>query len=94
MTVKEIIEKGEGTVVDVRTTAEYMGGHVVGSVNIPVDQIMTRMEELKSIASPLVLVCASGGRSGMAQNYLAKQGFDCYNGGSWLEVNFLMAQKN
>lgn len=93
MSVKEIIESGQGTVVDVRTPAEFMGGNVVDSINIPVDQIMARMDELKALQQPLVLVCASGGRSGMAHNYLSKQGFDCYNGGSWLDVNFLMAQK-
>ncbi len=93
MSVEEIINSGQGTIVDVRTPMEFMGGAVADSKNIPLDQVMSRMEELKSLAQPLVLVCASGNRSGMAQQYLSKQGFECYNGGSWLNVNYLVAQK-
>lgn len=93
MSVEEIINSGQGTIVDVRTPMEFMGGAVADSKNIPLDQVMSRMEELKSLAQPLVLVCASGNRSGMAQQYLSKQGFECHNGGSWLNVNYLVAQK-
>ncbi len=93
MSLQEIINSEQGTVVDVRTPMEFMGGNVADSKNIPLDQIMSRMEELRTLAQPLILVCASGNRSGMAQQYLSKQGFECYNGGSWLDVNYLVSQK-
>ncbi len=93
MSVQKIINEGKGTVVDVRTPMEFMGGNVADSKNIPLDQVMSRIEELKTMAQPLILVCASGNRSGMAQQYLAKQGIECYNGGSWLDVNYLVSQK-
>jgi phage shock protein E len=85
--MENIIREKKGTVVDVRTPGEFMGGHVAGSINIPLQELMQRMDEIKALKQPLILCCASGGRSGQAQGYLAGQGIDCYNGGSWLNVN-------
>lgn len=89
MTVEQIIKDKKGTIVDVRTPDEFRGGHVADSLNIPLQEIAARIEELKSLSMPLVLCCASGNRSGQAQRYLAQLGIDCYNGGSWLDVNYL-----
>ncbi len=82
----------KGTVVDVRTTGEFMGGNVAGSINIPLQELMARVDEIKSIKSPVVLCCASGNRSGMAEQLLQSAGVDCVNGGSWLEVNYFKSQ--
>jgi len=60
------MNNGKITIVDVRTPGEFMGGHVVGSVNIPLNEIMERLEEIKSMKQPIILCCASGGRSGQA----------------------------
>jgi phage shock protein E len=92
MNIEKILKEKNCTVVDVRTPGEYMGGHVAGSVNIPLQELTHRMDELKNMNQPLVLCCASGGRSGQAQAYLSRQGFECYNGGSWLDVNFYQHQ--
>lgn len=93
MDIKEIIRNNSGTVVDVRTPAEYRGGSVYGAVNIPLNEIPLRMDELKEMESPLILCCASGNRSGQAANYLNNQGVDSLNGGSWIEVNYLTSEK-
>lgn len=90
MTIQEMIKLG--TVVDVRTPDEFAGGYMKGSVNIPLQELFHRMEELKAMKQPLVLCCASGGRSGMAVQMLSAQGFDCVNGGGWLEVNYYANQ--
>jgi rhodanese-related sulfurtransferase len=50
------------------------------------------MDEIKDLKTPLVLCCASGGRSGMAHGFLAQQGIECVNGGSWLDVNYYHSQ--
>ena len=91
MNIEQIIANGEGTIVDVRSPEEFMGGNVVGSINIPLQEVPSRMEELKAMKFPLVLCCASGNRSGQAQRYLAAQGLDCVNGGSWLDVNYYIS---
>jgi rhodanese-related sulfurtransferase len=76
------------TIIDVRTPSEFMGGHVAGSINIPLQEIQTRVEEITKMAQPIVLCCASGNRSGQATVYLKSLGIDCENGGSWMDVNY------
>ncbi|MEZ7516635.1 rhodanese-like domain-containing protein [Flavobacterium frigidarium] len=88
MTVEEIIKKDLGTIIDVRSYGEFMGGHVVDSINIALNEIPERLEEIKNLTMPLILCCASGNRSNQAQQLLSQQGIECYNGGSWLDVNY------
>lgn len=78
------------TVIDVRSPAEFMGGHVEGSINIPLQEVPSRLEEIKALSQPIVLCCASGNRSGQATSFLKSHGVDCSNGGSWMEVNMEM----
>jgi len=63
------LEQG-AQIVDVRETWEFGAGHVPGAVNIPLDELISRLDELRQ---PLVLVCASGNRSGMAAQYLTQR---------------------
>ncbi|NJY64326.1 rhodanese-like domain-containing protein [Salinimicrobium sp. CDJ15-81-2] len=70
-----------------------MGGSVSGAINIPLNEIPERINDLKEMKAPLILCCASGMRSGQATDYLSLQGVDCLNGGSWLEVNYLTSQE-
>ncbi|SKB65259.1 Rhodanese-like domain-containing protein [Salegentibacter holothuriorum] len=92
MSKEETIKNKEGTIVDVRTHIEFMGGSVSGAVNIPLNEIPHRIDELKQMHAPLILCCASGNRSGQAANYLSQQSINCLNGGSWLEVNYLTSE--
>ena len=89
MTIKEIIQTEKGTIIDVRTPGEFMGGNVAGSINIPLQEVQNRLEEFKALEQPFVLCCASGGRSGQATQFLSAQGMECYNGGGWTDVNYL-----
>jgi rhodanese-related sulfurtransferase len=92
MNIEKIIKEKQGTIVDVRTPGEYLGGNVEGSINIPLQEIPKRMNEIKTLKQPLVLCCASGGRSGQAHSFLSQRGIDCCNGGSWLDVNYFHSQ--
>jgi len=87
MNIEKIIKEKQGTIVDVRTPSEFMGGNVSGSINLPLQEIQQRLDEIKTLKAPLVLCCASGARSGMATQFLSNLGIECYNGGSWLNVN-------
>ncbi len=93
MELKEMIRNNSGTVVDVRTPSEFRGGSVYGAVNIPLNEIPLRLDEINEMKSPLILCCASGNRSSQATSYLSRQGIECYNGGSWIEVNYLTSEK-
>ncbi|MFN5006409.1 MAG: rhodanese-like domain-containing protein [Ignavibacteria bacterium] len=90
--IEEFLKSGSCTIVDVRTPTEFMGGNVVNSINIPLQELELRFEELSSLHQPLILCCASGGRSGMAMQYLRSKGIDCHNAGGWMEVNYLISQ--
>jgi len=92
--MEKIIAANLGTIVDVRTYEEFMGGNVAGSINIPLNEIPERIEELKALKTPLILCCASGGRSGQAHHFLSQYGIECYNGGSWLNVNYYKSLSN
>ena len=81
-----LLRSGKATIVDVRSPGEFMGGHVVGSINIPLQQIPNRLEEFKKMKN-IVLCCASGGRSEQATMFLQQNGIECQNAGSWLDVN-------
>jgi phage shock protein E len=74
------------TIVDVRTPAEFAGGHVEGSINIPLQEIPVRVQEIKNLSQPIILCCASGNRSGQATAFLKGHKIDCSNGGSWHDV--------
>ena len=67
------------TLVDVRAPGEYEGYHVENSINIPVQDLRTRYQELdKNINA--VLVCSTGIRSSMGASILKMKGFtDVYS---------------
>ena len=92
MKVEELIKENKATIVDVRTPGEFRGGNVAGSINIPLQELSTRMNEIKKLKTPLVLCCASGGRSEMATQMLSQDNIECYNGGSWMDVNYYQSQ--
>ena len=83
----------KATIIDVRTPEEFMGGHVAGSINIPLNEIPFKTEEIRQLARPVILCCASGNRSGQAAAYLNNQAIECSNGGSWMEVNQKIADQ-
>lgn len=74
------------TIVDVRTVAEFNGGNVAGSINIPLQEVVEREGEIMALKQPVMFCCLSGGRSGQATDYFKSKGLDCENGGGWLEV--------
>jgi rhodanese-related sulfurtransferase len=90
--VEKFIQNGEGTIIDVRTRSEFQSSNAAGSVNIPINELIQRLDQIKSYKTPLILCCASGGRSSMATHLLKQQGVACHDAGSWLTVNYLQRQ--
>ena len=73
-----------GLVVDVRSVAEYSGGHAPDSLNLPLHLFPALATERIPRDRPLLLCCASGARSAMAAEYLKPQGYEVHNLGPWL----------
>lgn len=61
-------------VLDVRTPEEFAAGHVPGAVNIPYDQVASRLGEVPR-DKDVVLYCKSGRRAGLASEVLANHGY-------------------
>jgi rhodanese-related sulfurtransferase len=64
------------TLLDVRTDDEWAGGRIAGSVHIPMDQLMQRLDE---VDDRVVCVCAVGARSARVAQFLNARGHEAVN---------------
>ncbi len=81
----ELVAQG-AVIVDVRSKAEFDGGHLNNSVNIPLDVLKSSLDQLDQ-SKPIITCCASGIRSATAKNILKSRGFrEVRNGGGWASL--------
>ena len=74
-TAIELMEENPDIVIlDVRTASEYSEAHIEGAVNIPVDELETRLDEL-SQDDEILVYCRTGNRSSTAVDILEDAGF-------------------
>lgn len=59
--------------IDVRSATEYATGHIPGAINIPLEQVESRIGDLAK-NRPVVLTCQSGQRAKIAAGLLASAG--------------------
>ena len=89
----QLMNREKAVVVDVCETAEFAAGHIVGAKNIPLGDLEAKLPgAVKNKALPLILVCASGMRSGRAVAMAKKLGYEqaqSLSGGlkAWKEAN-------
>lgn len=76
--VKNLPHDGSVTLLDTRTPGEYQRGHVDGFVNIPVDNLRERLDEIPK-EKPVYVMCQSGLRSYIATRILEGNGYTSYN---------------
>ena len=83
------------TLIDVRTPEEYASGHIEGAVNIPVDSLQQRLDEV-SRDLPVIVYCRTGNRSAPAAQILVNAGYiQVYDLGgiqSWITAGFPIIQ--
>jgi rhodanese-related sulfurtransferase len=74
-------------IIDVRTPQEFRGGAYPGAVNIPLDELASRVHELGSRSRDIILYCASGARSSYGQRILSQLGYmKVRNGGGIMQM--------
>ena len=74
-------------IIDVRTVQEFKGGAFAGAINIPLDELPSRIGELGSLSREIIVYCASGARSSYAQRLLGQSGFtNVKNGGGIMQM--------
>ena len=79
---KNLVENG-ALIIDVRSKDEFHSGHILNSINIPLDRIEAEVQALKRKNKTIIPCCRSGARSATAQSILTKAGLESYNGGPW-----------
>jgi rhodanese-related sulfurtransferase len=93
------INREDAVVVDVRESDEWLKGHIPGARHIALAQLEKRIHEIEKFKErPLIVCCASGGRSSKACSVLQKAGFTKVfnlNGGmgAWAEANLPVTVK-
>lgn len=70
----EMIGSNKVTVIDVRTSAEFLAGHIPNATLIPLDKIEKSQSELDK-NKEYIIVCSAGSRSAKASTLLAEKGF-------------------
>jgi len=82
---RELVNNG-AVIIDVRSPMEYKSGNIKGSKNFPVENIRSKVADIKKLNKPVITVCRSGARSGMAKSILKSAGIEVYNGGPWTSL--------
>ncbi|HET7469021.1 MAG TPA: MBL fold metallo-hydrolase [Gemmatimonadales bacterium] len=79
----DAVAAGHGAVLDVRSRAEWAGGHLPGAVNVPLGELDQRLGEVPS-GRPLIVQCQTGARAAIAVSLLKARGLKdvvLYTGG-------------
>jgi len=83
------IDSNTPIVVDVRTPQEFAHGAYPKAINIPLDELQMRVDELGNPSRSITLYCASGARSAYGQRILQQLGFtNVSNGGGIMQMMF------
>jgi len=82
--LKEVMKSENYIIIDVRTKEEYDEGHIVGSINIPYEEIS---KEKFGKEVPILVYCKSGNRSSIAYNILNNLGYEVYDLGAFESID-------
>jgi rhodanese-related sulfurtransferase len=94
----QCMNREKGVVIDVCSADEFAQGHIKGAVNVPLDDLETRLDKaVKNKSTPVIMVCAAGARSKRAQAMAQKLGYEkvhSLQGGlkAWKEANLPVVQ--
>jgi rhodanese-related sulfurtransferase len=82
---KQLIRDG-AMIIDVRTPGEFQGGHIKGSLNLPLQSLQGSLGKIPKNKT-VITCCASGMRSASAKSVLKSAGYaEVYNGGGWMSL--------
>lgn len=76
--MEKLIGDDSVTLLDTRTKKEFDSGHIEGFINIPLDELRERLEEIEK-GKPVYVMCQSGLRSYIATRILEGRGYAAYN---------------
>ena len=73
--LKQMLQNG-AKIIDVRSRGEFASGNFPGAINIPLDELATKVDSIGKKDQPVIVYCASGMRSSSAQRVLVSAGFE------------------
>lgn len=76
--VDQFADSPDHILIDVRTAQEFDGGHIPGAINIPVNEVGSRLAEI-SADQTVVVYCRTGNRSAQAADTLEANGYTVYD---------------
>lgn len=69
-------KKDEVLIIDVRSSEEYKAGHIPNAININVDELESKLNEIGDYKNkPIIAYCNTGKKSGKAAEILVNNGF-------------------
>ena len=72
-----LMNREKAVVIDVCEPGEFAAGHIAGARNVPLAQLESELSGIvKNKATPVILVCQAGSRSGRALAVARKLGYD------------------
>ena len=81
--------------IDVRTTQEFDLKNIDNSINIPMHEVLSRINEFRIISKPIIVYCRSGMRSGWVTDILTERGINnISNGGAIDNIEILLKNSN
>jgi phage shock protein E len=82
---QQLVKEG-AVILDVRSPGEFQGGHIKGSINVPLQSIQSSLGKIPKNKT-VITCCASGMRSASAKSILKSAGYvDVHNGGGWMSL--------
>lgn len=90
VTPADLRNRPTAQLIDVRSPSEFAAGHIPGATNVPMDQIESRLADLRS--GPIILICQMGKRAKMTADLLAPCGLDLTvlegGTGAWIQAGY------
>ena len=80
-TLGMMVNSQNAQLIDVRAKNKFETGYIQGSRNIPFTQLKDRMDEIRAIENPIIIICDMGVQAGAAVQLIAKENVFRLEGG-------------
>ena len=97
--IRLINNNSDALIIDIRTAAEYLAGHIKGAKNVPLKGLVSDVEKFSDYKNkPVLIYCNSGNTVARALKILKNAGYQKINnleGGiaAWKEANMPLSKK-
>ena len=88
----EAYHNKELVVIDVRTSLEFIHGHIENACNLPLEELNLFIEEIKNWQRPVITCSANGYRSEVAYRMLQSHKVKALDGGNWQDLQELLKE--